>query len=240
MAFLDMFDKLDDIVYEPVKAICEWAGEPLKRFDHKRATEAKAQEAEIELSNKQQDAELEMWKKQQAVIINATEKELDANIADFIAMKEIERNKKIIEAIKEYRHSMLEDAKEITDSLSRMDIALVAEAHSLCIQKAEEYKALLAKAMKECDDQLEEIGVRFANNERIRIKREEMTLESAAVIIDSARIFMSELNEDIKRIKDNNFERVQKATNLADSVLEKMCDAMVIEPPRTVASIDVK
>lgn len=240
MAFLDMFDKLDDIVYEPIKAICEWAGEPLKRFDHKRATEAKAQEAEIELSKKQQDAELEMWKKQQAVIINATEKELDANIADFIAMKEIERNKKIVEAIKEYRRSMIEDAKDIADSLSHMEISLVAEAHDLFIEKTKEYKALQDKAMKECDDQLEEIGVRFANNERVRIRREDMVLDAAADIVDAAKEFISELKEDIKRINTNNTNRVNKATEVADKMLEKMGATLTIESPKIVGQIEEK
>ena len=30
MAFFDMFDKLDDIIYEPIKLITDWAREPLK------------------------------------------------------------------------------------------------------------------------------------------------------------------------------------------------------------------
>ena len=39
MVFFDMFDKLDDIVFEPIKLMTDWAREPLKGREHRRQLE---------------------------------------------------------------------------------------------------------------------------------------------------------------------------------------------------------
>ncbi|MCM1529132.1 MAG: hypothetical protein NC093_03965 [Alistipes sp.] len=236
MAFLDMFDKLDDIIYEPVKAICAWATEPLKRFEDKRKKEDATQQADIESAKREQETELEVRKKTQLAQLEADKKRWDADIDHLIGMQEIERNERILNAIIEYRRSMIEDAKSIAYNLSHMEMSLVAEAHELVLRKTEEYKALQEKAMHQCDDQLEEIGRRFANNERIRIKREDMILAQTEDIINAAKSFIAELNEDIKRINKNNTDRVNKATEAADKTLERMGQALAIEQTPTTAS----
>ncbi len=229
MALLDMFDKLDDIVYEPVKAICAWISEPLNRYDHKRKSQTLAQEAAIESAKREQEVELEIRKQEQMARLDAEQRRWNAEIDNFIAIQEINRNKRILDAIIEYRRSMIEDAKSIANSLSHMEMNLVAEAHTLVLKKTEEYKAFQDKAMKECDEQLEEISVKFANNERLKIKREDMVIDATADIIDAAKKFISELNEDIKRINDNNSKRTDTATKMADSTLEKMGATLAIE-----------
>lgn len=240
MAFLDMFDRLDDIIYEPVKAICSWATEPLRRFEDKRKKGDAVQQAEIEAAKREQEVELEIRKKEQLAQLEADKKRWDADIDHLIGMQEIERNERILNAIIEYRRSMIEDAKSIADNLSHMEMSLVAEAHELVLRKTEEYKALQEKAMQQCDDQLEEIGKRFANNERIKEKREDMVLAQTEDIINAAKAFIAELNEDIKRINTNNTNRVNTATAAADKTLERMGQTLAIEQTPTVGALDVK
>lgn len=36
MGVLDMFDKLDDIIYKPVETLCDWVEEPLRKWGHER------------------------------------------------------------------------------------------------------------------------------------------------------------------------------------------------------------
>lgn len=240
MAFLDMFDKLDDIIYEPVKAICSWATEPLRRFEDKRKKSDALQKEQLEAEKREREAELEIRKKGQLARLEADKRRWDVDIDHLIGMQEIERNERILNAIIEYRRSMIEDAKSIADNLSHMEMSLVAEAHELVLRKTEEYKALQEKAMKQCDDQLEEIGRRFAGNERIRIKREDMVIAQTEDIINAAKEFIAELNEDIKRINTNNTIRVNTATAAADRNLERMGKTLVIEQTPTVGVLDVK
>ena len=140
MAILDMFDKLDDIIYKPIETICEWAKEPLRRSQAKREADERNQEANIEIEKERQKA-----------IINADIRRWDEEINDLICSNEIKRNKKILDTITEYRRSMIEDAQNIADNLSRMQMALVEEAHELVLLMTEKYKSLQDKAMKQCD-----------------------------------------------------------------------------------------
>ena len=48
MAILDMFDKLDDIIYKPVETVCDWIKAPLNSFEHKRDMKKIQQAADIE------------------------------------------------------------------------------------------------------------------------------------------------------------------------------------------------
>ena len=87
MAFLDLFDKLDDIIYEPVKAICSWATEPLKRFEDKRKKSDAVQQAELEAAKREQEVELEIRKKEQLAQLEADKKRWDADIEHLIGMR---------------------------------------------------------------------------------------------------------------------------------------------------------
>lgn len=105
------------------------------------------------------------------------------------------------------------------------------------IQK--EYIALQRKAEEQCDARLIEIGQKFADNERVRIKREDMVLSQTEDIINAAKSFISELNEDIKRINRNNTNHVYKAAEVADKALERMGQKLAIASVDTYA-IEVK
>ncbi len=229
MAFGDMFDKLDDILYEPVRAICSWVTEPLNRFEDNRKKGDVSQQAEIKAAEREQEIELEIRKEERFVKLEADKRRWNAEIDDLIRMNEIERNKRILNAVIEYRRSMIEDAQSIANNLSHMEMSLASEAHELVLKKTEEYEKLQEKALKQCDEQLAEIDRMFADNERIRIKREDMVLAQTEGIINAAKAFISELNEDIKRINRNNTNRVNTATAAADRILERVGQNLVIE-----------
>ena len=94
--FLGMFDKLDDIIYEPIKAISAWTQEPLKKFETDRQQKVADAEAMREVRKKQMMDELDNVKER-----------MDADLEDLKANQIIERNKKIIDTITEYRRAML-------------------------------------------------------------------------------------------------------------------------------------
>ena len=106
--------------------------------------------------------------------------------------------------------------------------------------KTEDYKELQQKAMKQCDDQLEEIGKRFANNERVRIKREDMVIAQTEDIIEAAKSFIAALKEDISTINKNITIRVDKAQSKADEILGQMGQKILIEQTFDRPSLDTK
>ena len=222
LSFFGMFDKIDDIIYKPIETVCEWTKEPLKRFEAEREQKAKDQEAQ----RKQDTLDVESRRKQQEdwmqFELKKAEKEMEVSIKELQDNQIIERNKKILDTITEYRRSMIEDAQNIANSLSHMEITLVNEAHNLVVQKTNEYKAIQEAAREDCYNRLTEIGERFANNERVRIRQEDSVMDQCDDMIKKASEFIAQLKEDIKRINDNNSERVNNAAELTDKLMNTM------------------
>ena len=89
MALLDMFDKLDDIVYKPVEAISDWIKEPLKKWEHKRAAADAQQAAELETERAKQQMLLELQREEEAAKIQVEQRKWNAEIDNMIAEQEI-------------------------------------------------------------------------------------------------------------------------------------------------------
>lgn len=209
--FLGMFDKLDDIIYEPIKTISDWSKEPLKKFEAGRQQKA-ADAATMR----------EIIKKQMLDELNNVKSRMDADLEVLKANQIIDRNKKILDTITEYRRAMIEDAKDIANSLSHMEINLLEDANNLVIEKTNEYKKIQQEAQDDCDRRLMEIQEKYADNERVRIRREDQVMNQCDDMVKQAQNFISQLKDDIKRINDNNSVRVGEATNLTDKIMIQM------------------
>lgn len=234
---LEVFDKLDDIVFEPVKAICDWIREPLKGREDKRQNKKMQLEAQIEMGKREQEVELEIRKRKQFERLAKETEEWEAKIDDFRKRQEIARNKEILEAIVDYRKSMIEDAKEIAYQLSVMKIELLDKVNDVAEKKLNKYMEQQRKAEEECDAELIKIGDMFANNERIRFAREDMVMSKLKNILTTAEDFMSILKEDVKDINVRNGIFIDNAGMLADKILMGMGTSLmgktidVIEKP---------
>lgn len=82
MAVLDMFDKLDDIIYKPVETVCDWIKEPLRTFEHRR--EMKRQQMNIEATERANAAARahELNLSRQAAENDAAQKRLDQELIE--------------------------------------------------------------------------------------------------------------------------------------------------------------
>lgn len=79
MEFLGI-DKLDDILYKPVEAICNWIEEPLKGKAAKRELAASQQAADLELRKTNEAHKNQMAANQQAADIEAAKRTLDQKL----------------------------------------------------------------------------------------------------------------------------------------------------------------
>ena len=114
MGFFDMFDKLDDIIYEPIKLITDWAREPLKTREHKRDleretniinTNAKLEREKLELESNLRNQELEL----QANLSIKKETEVHRIISEIDELqkdKDFQRMKLVSESIMKYQKEL--------------------------------------------------------------------------------------------------------------------------------------
>lgn len=205
MGFFDMFDKLDDIIYAPIKLMTDWAGEPLKGREHRRQMEreqhitktksnSKMQEAShdanIEMAHKKLDADLDIKRKTevQRILVEIDELRKD---------KDFQRMKSVSDAIMQYQEHLTRLNVNAISAIGNMQLDLREKAQSLVYEKAIKYKELQDSAHSQAVEELQRIEKEFSGNETaksILYKSVEMRLSN---IISTAQNFLLELNNDI-------------------------------------------
>jgi hypothetical protein len=206
MAFFDMFDKLDDIIYEPIKLITDWAREPLKTREHNRNleketnianTNAKIEREKLELESNLRNNELEL----QANLKIKKETEVHRIISEINELqkdKDFQRMKLVSESIMRYQQQLTTLNVNAINAIGTMQLELREKAQDLVYNKTIKYKELQDKAIYEAGEDLEKILEKFPDNERMQdilIKAVDKRLSN---VIDTAQNFLLELNEDIK------------------------------------------
>jgi hypothetical protein len=200
-----MFDKLDDIIYEPIKLMTDWAREPLKGREHKRELESQknamftesevkmreaTHSANLDMSQKKLDAELEIKKKTEVQRILA---EIDEIRKD----KEFERMKAVSDAIMEYQEHLTRLNVNAISAIGSMQLDLREKAQNLVYDKTVKYKELQTSAHNQAVEEILRIEKDFSDNEiakTILLRSVDIRL---ANIISTAQNFLIELNNDI-------------------------------------------
>ena len=98
-----MFDKLDDIVYEPVKMVCDLCRQPIRNAEAANERKKMETEARLQQQMKEYELELNLKRHQKELDIEANNRRINAEIDDMIARNELERQSMVVEAIKKYQ-----------------------------------------------------------------------------------------------------------------------------------------
>lgn len=229
MALLDMFDKLDDIVYEPVRVVCDYLREPIKAVDAHIETRKEQKSADIENAKKQLEADIEIQKADANIELEAKRRRLNAEIDDMIAENELKRNTAIVEAIKQYQIDLSQAVNQCIYEIGNMSLELRERANNLVIEKTKEYTALQDKSKADAKRELKEIAEEFADNERVRIKMEDAVIDQMTNMITTANSFIKGLSEDMKRLNANIDILTTKGQDLVSGYLNPMTAKLMAE-----------
>jgi hypothetical protein len=225
MNVLEMFDKLDDIIYEPIKLFTDWAREPLKDREHKRSIEASIAEhdiktkeqkntAEIEMRHKDLDASLEIKKQTEVQRIISEIEELRKD-------NEFQRMKKVSEAIMEYQKHLTKLNVNAINAIGNMQLDLREKAQELVYDKTMKYKKLQDESHNQAEEEMLRIEKNFADNEAAKSMLYRSVDARLANIITTAQNFLVELNEDIKLLNSGINLLTEKGQSFIDNHLNQ-------------------
>ena len=169
---------------------------PLSIIDRQLAAsnERKSKELEQKLRHEDekfmQDLELE-------------NRRLNAEIDDQIAARELDRQKKIMDAIEAYQKSMADCSISIGESLGIMSIELRDRAMKLVEERRRDYEETQNRASERAISQLETISQKFPEGSKAREIMEDSVGKQLSNIIDTATHFMQTIDEDFKNLLAN-------------------------------------
>lgn len=220
MGFLDMFDKLDDIIYKPVEAICDWVEEPLRKWEHGRNEQM--QENMLKLQ-----AEIEMEREEQAAKLQFQREQWDIEINKMIAEQEDAHRDRLVESIKNYQIQLANASRDIVESIGVMSINLRRKANDLVLEKTREYKKLQDEAKQESVKALLEAKENFCDGdqETYRILVDDIMQERRSMV-ETAGKCITELSEDLKRLNENTDFLMRQGMKAVEDNLKPMARAM--------------
>ena len=218
MNILGMFEKLDDIIYAPIKMMTDWAGEPLRRWEHKRTLEQQEQEKLLEhalqVMRDREKVELDIKRETEVARILMEVEQLKKD-------SEFERMKAVSEAVMKYQRDLMKLNTDAVNAVGRMSLALREQAQNMVYQKTLQYKELQDKALKEAMSRLQEIDEKFANNETAKnmlVKNVDLMLSN---VINTAHNFLIGLNDDIKALNTSIDKLTESAQKSVEQHLEQ-------------------
>jgi hypothetical protein len=231
MGILDMLDKLDDIIYEPIKLVTDWAREPLKGREHRRSIEAQDHKiktesetkmkeashlANIEDQHKKVDAELEIKKKTEVQRILA---EIDEIKKD----KDFARMKAVSEAIMQYQQHLTKLNVNAINAIGHMQLELREKAQNLVYDKTIKYKQLQDSAHSQAFEEIQRIENDFSGNEAAKNILYKSVDTRLANIITTAQNFLIELNNDIAVLNKSINLLTERGQSFIEDHLGQFC-----------------
>lgn len=220
-----MFDKVDDIVYEPVKLICDAIRQPLRA-----AEDIHTQKLEMKL--KEFETNLELERKEREMKLTAEERKLNEEINEMILDNQLARNKEMIELEKQYRLEMAEAAQKLAATLTRISTDAREKILSLYIEKKKEYLDLQDREKASMISTVKGIKEIFPDN----------TAEIATVCIEQIKAIAknsSEFSAALNRDMENLFIFIDGETgNMADIATKYLRPAASNQPEITQNIID--
>lgn len=204
---VSVIDKLVGIVYEPIKLISDWAGQPLKAMEHERNLEEIKIRAEAESNEKmrQNSHALEIAKdiKSHEVDLSIKRKteiqRILMEIEELKKDKEFDRMKAVSDAIIGYQEQLTRLNIEAINAIGHMQLDLRKKAQKLVYEHAKKYEKMQNKAHKKAIEELLIIEEKFSSpshEQSRRILTDSVNRRLLNIII-TAQHFLSELNNDI-------------------------------------------
>ncbi len=192
LKFFEMFDKVDDIIYEPVKVICEGFRQPLKQLD--AATERKKMELnhKFEMEMQQAGIDLEAERERKKVELNQWEK--DAEFA---------RQKETLDAIQEYQKNMGTTAVEIGNAIGDMSIELQAKAQDIIVEKTKLFREQQKEALHDAVQGINDIKEIYPEDNELRNEIIKPYAEMMLNVVKETNAFVMDLKDSMKELSEN-------------------------------------
>ena len=230
MTFVKFTKGVFKMVTGPLGVLEEWAQEPLRKWEFKRQEEAKDRDLqrEIKRQTEAQRIQSEIAKdeashKADLEIRMQTEiNRINAETEEWQKDKQLERQTKVLDAIKKYQKELMELNTNTIRAIGEMDIDLRRKAQDLVLEKTKEYKLLQDEAQQEAEQEIDRIVQKYASNERVMNIMLTATEAKLTNIIESCSRFMHELSDDIQKMNENINLLTQRGQSFVYNQLDRI------------------
>jgi len=158
-----MFDRVDDIIYEPIKLVCDALRQPLKQIDASNVRRQKEQEQELQIKLRQFEADLEHERKKREAELSADQRRMDEEINQMILDNDLRRREEMIRIEESYRKEMAEAAAQLAAMMVNLNVEARGRLLDLYEEKTRSYLELQAQCRRELLSSVKEMREMFSD-----------------------------------------------------------------------------
>lgn len=205
VAIMEMFDKIDDIVYEPIHLACDALRQPLRQIEANNERKKMKLENELKRSDKEFEEKLRIKVNRQDVLLRTEERKINAEIDKMLSDADFERQERMVEAVKKYQIDLGEASVSIGESIGKMSLELRTKAQDMVLEQALKYKYIQEKSIDDSMKRLEIIQEKFGVDDTSNAKKlmEDAIAKQMMGIIDRADEFMVSMKNDLESMVEN-------------------------------------
>jgi hypothetical protein len=234
-----MFDKIDDIVYEPMKLICDALRQPLKQIDIHNERKNAEHNQELLKQIKEFETNLEMDKKERESKLSIEERKAEEDINQMILDKDLQRRENMVRLEMKYRKEMAEAATQLAKIMANMQTETRGKILALYTEKEKEYLDLQDKYRKQMLDTVKSLREVFPDGSGEDIIKEEVKTQLKNISERSTE-FSKLMNEDIRKVFGIIDDGMQEISGLARKYFQPAEPNQLSLTQNIVEAIEVK
>lgn len=209
-----MFDKIDDIVYEPVKLVCDALRQPLKQIEANNEKVKAEHKQELEKQLKQFETDLELDKKRREMELSVEQRKMEEEINQMMLDNDLARREDMVQLEMKYRKEMAQAAAELAQIMANMQVETRGKIFALYKEKEKEYLDLQSKYKQEMFETVKSLKETFPDGTGDDIIKDEVRTQLKA-IADRSAAFSQLVNEDMKKVFGIVDDGMKEITGLA-------------------------
>lgn len=209
-----MFDKIDDIVYEPIKLVCDILRQPLNKIEARNEKKKAEDNQELVKQLKQFEVDLELDKKQREMQLSIDERRMEEEINQMIQDNDLQRREDMVQLEMKYRKEMAEAAAQLAQIMANMQVETRSKILVLYAEKEKEYLDLQDKYKKQMFDTVKSLRETFPDGTGEDFIKDEVKTQLKN-ISERSSAFSKLMNEDMKNVFGIIDSGMQEITGLA-------------------------
>lgn len=194
-----MFDRVDDIVYEPIKLVCDALRQPLKQIDSHNEIVKEEHAQNLEKQMRQFEADLEISKKRREMQVTIDQRRMEEEINQMILDNDLHRREEMVQLEIKYRKEMAEAATQLAQIMANMQADTRNKIISLYTEKTNEYLAIQQKFEDSLYTNVDRMKKLFPD-EKGKDKIMEYTFKQLEEIAQRSADFAKSLNADMTNV----------------------------------------
>lgn len=211
---LGLFDKIDDIVYEPIKLVCDTLRQPLKQIDCHNKKKMAEHEQELKMQIEKFEADLEMDRKEREMRLSVEEQKIQEEINNMVRANDLAQREEMVQLEMLYRKEMAEAAVQLANVIANMQVETRSKILNLYTEKEKEYLDLQAKYKKDMFDTVMCLKETFSDGTGDEIIRQEVQTQ-LKVIAERSQEFSKLMREDMAKVFGIIDDGMKEVTGLA-------------------------